>query len=60
MNIAGIEQDDFNLTDMPKQELKRFSRVYNADSDDVMTREQVRTSILRPYMVQVDYAVLMR
>jgi Putative addiction module component len=45
-----------DLTDAQKQELERRSRAYDANPDEVMTREEVRASIVRGYAARADYA----
>jgi hypothetical protein len=45
-----------DLTEAQKQELARRSRLYDANPEDVVTREGVRASILRRYAARADYA----
>jgi Putative addiction module component len=45
-----------DLTEAQKQELDRRSRAYEANPNDVMTREEVRASIVRHYAARADYA----
>ncbi len=45
-----------DLTEAQKQELNRRSLAYDANANDVMTREEVRSSILRHYAARADYA----
>jgi hypothetical protein len=56
MDISGIESADFDWSDAQKQELDRRSRAYDANPGEVMTREDVRASIVRGYAARADYA----
>ena len=47
LESIGMEQSYPELTLELKQELDRRSRAYDANPDDVMTREEVRASIRR-------------
>ena len=47
LESISVEQSYPELTLELKQELDRHSRAYDANPDDVMTREEMRTSIRR-------------